>query len=472
AVRLAAAPGGLGAAARAERGMRLDAAFVVDTATGRVRSELGPLIGADDALGLVRPPGLPLVLRAGGEVLIAGLAPVAGSTRAVVVRQVLDRRFADALKELLRTDVDLAAAGQPVASTLEGEEEGAYHPASVSLRTPGGSEVRLTMHLPADRLVTARRTALRLTLAGGGVLLAAALLFYWYTVARVTEPIRRLIAATERIAGGDLAASLPPHAPAELGLLLRRFNTMALALKETQDKLVHSAKLSSVGALVAGISHELNNPLLGLLGHAEFLDGRLAAGAPGREELDVILAEGRRMKRILADLRGFVRPGGLERAPVDLNAVAEEVLALVRHQAAEAGVACEAALHDGGVTVVAVPDQMRLAALNLALNARQATPRGGRVRVVTTTHELNGAAAGRLAVEDTGAGIAPEHLARVTEPFFSTKAGRMGLGLAICQEIATRHAGRLTVESPAGTGTRVTLDLPLGPSTRSGVPSA
>jgi signal transduction histidine kinase len=471
---LAAGPSDPVGRARTWPGARLAAAVVLDVRTGRAVDGFGPRPHGPDLVALAggKLP-VPLVLCAGDALLIAGTAPIPGGRRMLIVAQRLDLDLARALREFLRADLSIEAGGHPVVSTLAGlPAPGEFHPVRVPLAAPCGAGITLVIHLPAKGAFAARRAALGAAAVGGALLLAIALVFYWYAVIRVTRPIHQLIRATERIATGELAAPLPPGAPAELGALVSRFNAMGTALQETQARLVHSAKLSSVGALVAGVSHELNNPLLGLLGHAEYLDGKLKAGDPGREELDVILTEGRRMKRILADLRGFVRPGGADRVRIDANGVVTEVLALVRHEAEKAGVTSEARLAPGGLPVVASPDQLRQAVLNLAVNALQAMPDGGRLVIETALDPGEGAARARITVEDTGDGIPPGLVRRVTEPFFTTKPGRMGLGLAICQEVAAKHGGELAIDTAAGRGTRVSLRLPAAPAGAPATPTA
>jgi len=449
--------------ARRWRGTRIDAAAVVDRRTGKLAASFGLIPHGPDLAALVKGPvPEPLILCAGKDLLIAGTAPTPDGRRLVIAAQKLDPEFARALREFLRTDLSVEAGGRQLVTTLAAPAPAAsLHPVRVPLAAPCGAGITLVIYLPAKGAYAARRGALLAAASGGLLLLLIAIGFYWYTVIRVTRPIHQLIAATERIAAGDAAANLPAGAPAELGALVARFNAMGLALQETQARLIHSAKLSSVGALVAGVSHELNNPLLGLLGHAEYLDGKLKTGDPGRDELDVILTEGRRMKRILADLRGFVRPGGAERVRVDVNTIATEVLSLVRHEAEKAGVSAGAKLAPSGAPLVASPDLLRQAVLNLAVNALQASPQGGRLTIETAVGESEVT----VTVEDTGAGMPADLVNRVCEPFFTTRPGRMGLGLAICQEVAGKHGGQLVIDSEPGRGTRVTLRLPVAGAT-------
>ena len=456
---LAKDPGNFSGRARSLRGTRLDAASLADPRTGTALRAYGSAIEVADLKGLGGDLPALVILRSADGLLITGTARTADG-RVAVAAQRFDVKFASALKELLRADITVSTEGKETFSTLKDTSAEPYYPARLVIRTSGGAPVELAILVPAGGAFRARRTALALTVAGGAILLVLALLFYWYTVVQVTRPIRDLISAADRVAAGDLESRLPAEAPAELGALIRQFNAMAVALRETREKLVHSAKLSSVGALVAGVSHELNNPLLGLLGHAEYLSAKIGAGEPGREELDIILSEGRRMKKTLADLRGFLRPSEAVRIRMDVNSVVSEVLTLVRHDASGTGIKCATELHPSGAHVNGSPDQVRQVILNVTLNSIQAMPGGGSLTIRTTV----AGAAVRITVADTGAGIAPEHRARITEPFFSTKPGRMGLGLAICRDILDRHGGKLTVDSGPGCGTRVTIELPMDKS--------
>lgn len=452
AVVFAALRGDARARDRAWRHAPVTAAVVLDGAGGRVRSAFGPAMDPGDLRAIARGAADRPVVRAEGGLLVTGSARADRGGDLVVIGQRLDAGFAAELERTLQAPVAVATQGRTVAATFTGPVPSRdVYPVDVALDTPGGGSAAVTVYVPAAQVFRARRAALAVALGGGALLLAAGFFFYWYAVIRITRPIGDLIAATERLAAGDLAAGLSVDAPAELGTLVRAFNRMAGALKDAQDKLVHSAKLSSVGALVAGISHELNNPLYGLLGHAEHLMGKFPDGDPAREKLDIIVREARRMQRTLADLRGFTRPSTRARATVDLAQVAREVAELVRHDAATAGVDVRAESRGGAAQTTGSPDELRQVVLNLVLNALQATPRGGSITV-----RADGSC---VAVEDTGAGMDAATLARVREPFFTTKPGRMGLGLSIAQEIVAAHGGRLAIDSRPGAGTRITVTL-------------
>ncbi len=457
AVVFASARGDIRARDRAWRHPPVAAAAVLERGTGRVRSALGAVMHPADlraAAAAGRVAGH--LVRTGEGLLLAGAASGDRSDEVVVVAQRLDVAFVRALGDVVRTDVAVEGGGIVVATFAAGAQPAETVPVRIPLETAGGGAATVTLFLPAGDARRARHMALVASLAGGGVLLLGALAFYAWIAASVTGPIRDLIAATDRLAAGELARALPEGAPAELGTLVARFNRMASALREAEARLVHSAKLSSIGALVAGVSHELNNPLYGLLGHAELLLAQGGLDAPSRERLDLILREGRRMQRTLSELRGFTRPSARERGRVDLGQVAREVLALVEHDAESGRAVRRPEIAADEAAVIGAPDELRQVMLNLVLNALQAMPDGGTL-VVRVGGRGNRVA---VAVEDTGTGIPAGILARVREPFFSTKPGRMGLGLAIAYEIVTAHGGALVLENLPGGGVRASFDLP------------
>ncbi len=431
------------------------------------KADLTGLIAAAPTGTIFATPDVPWLVRSGDRLMVAGIAPGPQPGSFGILGHRLGQAYVGAVAELLRAEVTMVAGGRTVATTLAPDAFLAdYHPVEMTLSTTGQWPVTFTFHVPARAMRTAERKALASTITGGAALFVIALAFYGWTVLRVTGPIRDLALAADRIAAGHLEDRLPANAPAEIGILIRQFNHMAAALKTAQDRLVHQAKLSSVGQMVAGISHELNNPLWGLIGHAEHVATLLKPGEPGREELDIVLAEANRMKRILADLRGFVRPGTGEREDVDLNSIATEVIALMRHDAERAGVEIDAVLSAHGAHTHASADDVRQIALNLSINALQAMRLGGKLRVETGRRDEAGASSAFITFTDTGPGLSQEVQAHLHEPFFSTKPGHLGLGLAICRNLAGRHGGSVRIDNRSGGGAIVELLLPAVASPR------
>jgi signal transduction histidine kinase len=244
---------------------------------------------------------------------------------------------------------------------------------------------------------------------------------------------------------------------------LRELQEKTDELRSTTQQLWQAARLAGVGELAASIAHELNNPLATIQLRLEGVLARTPADDPRRRALEVIEQEAERMARLVANLLHFSRAGRDEVSTVN---VPEEVAKTIE--------LTEPHLRRLGVAVVPdfrpVPDiyadrqQLRQVLLNLFTNAADAMPRGGRLTPRIRPGELPPARpAVVVEVADTGVGIPPEHLPKVTDPFFTTKEeGKgTGLGLAICKRIVHQHHGRLDIESEVGTGTTVRVTLPV-----------
>jgi two-component system sensor histidine kinase PilS (NtrC family) len=216
-------------------------------------------------------------------------------------------------------------------------------------------------------------------------------------------------------------------------------------------------RLASLGRVSANIAHELRNPLASLTGAIEALGAGTSLGEEERQRLTaIVLRESDRLNGIIGDFLTFARPAPLDRARVDVNALIEEVLLLLEHGPLPANVKLVRAFPealcadlDGG--------QLRQALWNLVLNAAQAMPTGGELTVTARVEARTLA----IRVSDTGAGIPGSVLPHIFEPFFSTKSGGSGLGLALVDRVTRDHGGEVLVDSTPGLGTTVTLRLPV-----------
>jgi PAS domain S-box-containing protein len=234
-------------------------------------------------------------------------------------------------------------------------------------------------------------------------------------------------------------------------------------------KLEHSVqeseKLAAIGTLAAGVAHEINNPIGIMTSRIELmLEEAGEAGLPPsmRDDLAVLQRNAERVGRITQALTSFARPAGAARRPADLNAVAQETLLLFEKHAMKEGLRVVRQLTRGLPSVEADVNELQQVLLNLLNNARDALGHEGEIRVET------GPAAGRpgwvrLAVSDTGPGIAPELRERIFLPFFTTKTGGTGLGLAISHRIVRDHHGVLEVTSEPGAGSTFSILLPALP---------
>jgi signal transduction histidine kinase len=227
---------------------------------------------------------------------------------------------------------------------------------------------------------------------------------------------------------------------------------------EIEGQLRRADRLSAIGQLAAGMTHEIRNPLGGIKGAAEILKDDGATPEARREFLGILLQETERLDQVVEDFLGYAREqrDAGDTTAVDLAGLAEETAALVATQARKAGVSLAVNV-PAGVQVRGVPHQLKQVLLNLLLNAVQATPAGRAVRV-------SGEAAGDravLGVEDEGPGLDAEQQARAFEPFYTTREEGTGLGLAISQRIAQAHGGVLVAENQPEGGARLVLELPL-----------
>ena len=228
-----------------------------------------------------------------------------------------------------------------------------------------------------------------------------------------------------------------------------------------EEQLQISEKMASIGLLAAGVAHEVNTPLTGISSFTQMLLEGADPNDPRTAVLEKIERQTFRAAKIVNGLLTLSRPGTNdgERTRVDLNAVVADVLSLLEHQLEMGSIRVRRELAASPVAVVGVEHQLQQVFLNLFLNARDAMPRGGWLTVWTRAED------GELVAEvaDTGSGIPPEHLARIYDPFFTTKAiGRgTGLGLSIGYGIVREHGGSIRCDSSVGQGTRFTLTLPL-----------
>ncbi|MBN1484989.1 MAG: GAF domain-containing protein, partial [Chloroflexia bacterium] len=228
-------------------------------------------------------------------------------------------------------------------------------------------------------------------------------------------------------------------------------------LKRTQAQLVQSAKLAAVGELAAGVAHELNNPLTGVLGYAEIAMIELEPEHPSYKDLQGIRAEALRASRIVRHLLQFSRQSEPKRTPADINQVTRQTLDVIRYHLQTSNVQVEESYEADLPPLSLDEGQIRQVLLNLITNAFQAMPQGGQLRICS---ERRGDQIG-ISISDTGEGIAKDNLERIFDPFYSTKPSGTGLGLSVSLGIVQEHGGRITVESQPGQGSTFTVWLPI-----------
>jgi len=300
---------------------------------------------------------------------------------------------------------------------------------------------------------------------------------------RHLDELSQLVSAVRR---GNLTVSAEIPDSIEFGPLMRAFLEMAaeLAAMRTslekkvldrtaklelaQKELLQSAKLASLGQLVSGVAHEINNPLTSILGFSEIVLGRPGIDPAALAPLRTIREEALRLKNVVANLSSFARRAPHRTQRLDLRTVINRLIELREYHLRADNISIHVAKQDGPVWVIADPDQLMQVLLNLLLNSEQA------IRDIRDSGDvwIECRADGRLArisLRDNGAGISREIRERVFEPFFTTRQPGQGagLGLAISHGIIEQHQGTISAESTAGEGTTIRIELPLSPEKRS-----
>ena len=306
-----------------------------------------------------------------------------------------------------------------------------------------------------------------------GMLLSTALVCI--AVRKVTQPLRQLRSSAEAVGRGDFSKVVDVSSKDECGELAAVFNQMiervktsrgqleqtVETLKSTQNQLIQSEKLSGIGEFVAGVAHELNNPLTSVMGFAELLQ-QSTLDEQHRRYLDMIFKSAKRCQKIVASLLSFARKHAPERKVLNVNGVVESAIEIVAYQLRTSNIEVITNLDPNLPATLVDPHQMQQVFLNIISNARQAMEgqeTKGRIRIST----LAGGGRVRIVFQDNGPGISEENLTKLFVPFFTTKeVGKgTGLGLSLCYGMVTEHGGTITPLSKPGEGATFTIDLPV-----------
>lgn len=318
----------------------------------------------------------------------------------------------------------------------------------------------------------------------------------------VLSPLEHLMHGTRQVAAGNLGHRVVAPGNDELADLGRAFNRMVAELEATtvsktrletserelastvaalrhemterhrageerarlQASLRRSEVMSAMGALVAGVAHEVRTPLFGISSVVDALEARLERS--GQRELlgthlDVLRGEVERLSRVMRDLIEFGRPVSGERVDAALGDVVREAVTICRSQAERAGVTLREELGDATVVLPMRRERLLQVFRNVVENAIQHSPSGGTVRITLTRRDDATSPVVECVVSDTGDGIAPEDVPHLFDPFFSRRKGGTGLGLAIVQRIVEEHHGTVTAGNGVVRGAEFTIRLPL-----------
>jgi len=298
----------------------------------------------------------------------------------------------------------------------------------------------------------------------GGLILAVIISSHY------VSPVERLAHAAENVAAGDLSQELPVEGKDEVGRLTRAFNEMIVRLRQNrtlEEAVRENQYLSQLGKLSSGMAHEIRNPLnfIGLaVDHLDAVtEGKGDAGeAEKRQVIGRIKEEIGRLNELVTNFILYGRPPELQRAVFRLPELVHGVLRMAEERMRSQKIAWRTEIRGDG-ELFADPDQIRRVLVNLVGNAIDAMPNGGNLLVSGGPRDDGGFA---FVVEDTGVGIPPEDRERIFEPYFTTKASGLGLGLVLTKKIVDAHGGEIHVESRPGAGTRILVALPAGPAAR------
>ncbi len=229
-------------------------------------------------------------------------------------------------------------------------------------------------------------------------------------------------------------------------------------LKGLEKKMRENERLAAVGRMAAGVAHEVRNPLSSIKGLALLLKGKFTDGSRESETAGLLIQEVERMNRTVSELLSFTRPAPLNVRRTDLGELLAEEMRLVSSDAQSADIELRLQVADNLQPVAADRDRLNQVFINILLNALQSMEKGGTLWV--TAKNSRDEATVIVTVRDTGCGITEENLSQVFYPYFTTKPGGTGIGLAISQKIISDHGGAIRIDSIEGEGTTVTVELP------------
>ena len=304
----------------------------------------------------------------------------------------------------------------------------------------------------------------------------------------VSVPLSMLTHGMKQVAAGELDYVVEIKTKDEIGELAGAFNAMtadlSIAKKEliewgttlekkvekkteeirkAQAQLVHSEKLASLGRMAAGVAHEINSPLTGIVTFGYLLQKKFPEGSEERQDIDVIIEQANRCSNIIKGLLGFARATSVEKGLVNLNDVINSSLNMIRHKADFFNVKIVLNLDETLQHIMANASQIQQVFLNMIINAADAMEGKGSFTITTQKVIDDGKSFAEVIFTDTGHGISEENLPKLFEPFFTTKpVGKgTGLGLAVSHGIIQDHGGKMLVRSKSGEGTSFFVRLPI-----------
>lgn len=297
----------------------------------------------------------------------------------------------------------------------------------------------------------------------------AALLFTYFYIKRMLGPVDSIVLMCRKLMQGELSVRCGISPSGEMGLLCTTMDQMADSFerykanlqRETQLQIGQSEKLASIGRLAAGIAHEINNPLTSVLNYAHLVRQSCSQDKGVTEDLDVIIDETNRIRKIVRELLDFARQSPAVRESVDINALLKQLISLIRGQSEFRSIRFVEHYDDGLRPFDSDKNQLQQVFLNIILNAAESI--SGEGTIIVTTEDQNDRFV--IRISDTGCGIPPGDLDRIFDPFFTTKSrGKgTGLGLSISYGIVKQFGGELSCNSREGEGTEFMIGFVYAP---------
>jgi two-component system NtrC family sensor kinase len=325
----------------------------------------------------------------------------------------------------------------------------------------------LDITMPLDEVDSGMKTSrMRLILFTIIAIAAISLIIFLLVELIVLKPVNRIVDATHKVAAGDLNYKISLNKNDEIGELAHAFDDMTHKLADTQRQLYQSERLASVGRLAAGVAHEINNPLTGVLTYSSFALKRVNGHTELKEDLEVIVRETKRCRDIVKGLLDFARQSPPEKTRASIHEIIDHAVQIVHNQLDENKIKVEKKLQPNLPPLFADASQIQQVLVNLLLNASDAIGKDGGMITISAAmgngdQDLKGPCL-QVTVNDTGCGIPPEDLPKIFDPFFSTKGKKgTGLGLAVVWGIIEKHGGKISVESEVGKGTTFKVLLPI-----------
>lgn len=304
-------------------------------------------------------------------------------------------------------------------------------------------------------------------------ILAIGICLTYFITKRSLIPLEEMTKAIQAIGRGDFHQKIKVKTKDEVGTLAQTFNEMAARLeranqelKSTQNRLIQAAKMATIGQFSAGIAHEVNNPLAGMLNCVRSLLMEPEIKGRNREYLELLLKGLLRIEEIIRQLLSFSGQQKSEPRLVDVNQLIRESLAFIEHRLFERQVVLGQDLANSLPPIFADPHQLQQVFMNVLNNALDALPEGGRLYIETVCKDAEESGNKKLIqikFIDSGYGIKEEDLDRVFDPFYTTKevGEGVGLGLAISYHIIQNYQGTIGIKSKEGEGTTLTITLPV-----------